>query len=132
MIRRPPRSTRTDTLFPYTTLFRSLVGRAQHAEHVALALADPLVENDSGADGPAAHLVGVRGEDLDLPGRPDARLRVVPLENRLHVGIVRHTFRAAAHAPTCRAAAGTPSRGSPSSAAISADRRVGQRCDTRC
>src|SRR3546814_3873427 len=31
MIRRPPRSTRTDTLFPYTTLFRSGVGHAlQH------------------------------------------------------------------------------------------------------
>src|SRR3546814_9866837 len=28
MIRRPPRSTRTDTLFPYTTLFRS--GHVQH------------------------------------------------------------------------------------------------------
>src|SRR3546814_6165864 len=27
MIRRPPRSTRTDTLFPYTTLFRSLRDR---------------------------------------------------------------------------------------------------------
>src|SRR3546814_15358978 len=27
MIRRPPRSTRTDTLFPYTTLFRSRNGR---------------------------------------------------------------------------------------------------------
>src|SRR3546814_15685188 len=27
MIRRPPRSTRTDTLFPYTTLFRSLALR---------------------------------------------------------------------------------------------------------
>src|SRR3546814_2090069 len=26
MIRRPPRSTRTDTLFPYTTLFRSVLG----------------------------------------------------------------------------------------------------------
>src|SRR3546814_20260375 len=26
MIRRPPRSTRTDTLFPYTTLFRSVEG----------------------------------------------------------------------------------------------------------
>src|SRR3546814_1581923 len=26
MIRRPPRSTRTDTLFPYTTLFRSFFG----------------------------------------------------------------------------------------------------------
>src|SRR3546814_1565489 len=34
MIRRPPRSTRTDTLFPYTTLFRSrhdhLPGRGRH------------------------------------------------------------------------------------------------------
>src|SRR3546814_14743703 len=27
-IRRPPRSTRTDTLFPYTTLFRSIVLRS--------------------------------------------------------------------------------------------------------
>src|SRR3546814_9315451 len=29
MIRRPPRSTRTDTLFPYTTLFRSSLGPAE-------------------------------------------------------------------------------------------------------
>src|SRR3546814_17626829 len=29
MIRRPPRSTRTDTLFPYTTLFRSVVDSDQ-------------------------------------------------------------------------------------------------------
>src|SRR3546814_13231819 len=29
MIRRPPRSTRTDTLFPYTTLFRSLFALTQ-------------------------------------------------------------------------------------------------------
>src|SRR3546814_2597852 len=29
MIRRPPRSTRTDTLFPYTTLFRSTDSRAE-------------------------------------------------------------------------------------------------------
>src|SRR3546814_1015234 len=28
MLRRPPRSTRTDTLFPYTTLFRSPVGQS--------------------------------------------------------------------------------------------------------
>src|SRR3546814_17224356 len=28
MIRRPPRSTRTDTLFPYTTLFRSIQEKA--------------------------------------------------------------------------------------------------------
>src|SRR3546814_13983576 len=29
MIRRPPRSTRTDTLFPYTTLFRSIIDFAK-------------------------------------------------------------------------------------------------------
>src|SRR3546814_7971126 len=38
MIRRPPRSTRTDTLFPYTTLFRSIVGA--HAEQVGGAHGD--------------------------------------------------------------------------------------------
>src|SRR3546814_12505445 len=37
MIRRPPRSTRTDTLFPYTTLFRSVV---LHATHVGKAQVD--------------------------------------------------------------------------------------------
>src|SRR6056297_1988806 len=31
MIRRPPRSTRTDTLFPYTTLFRQIQAFAQAA-----------------------------------------------------------------------------------------------------
>src|SRR3546814_7143504 len=33
MLRRPPRSTRTDTLLPYTTLFRSDLGGADLAEH---------------------------------------------------------------------------------------------------
>src|SRR3546814_1456707 len=32
MIRRPPRSTRTDTLFPYTTLFRALISRVTSAK----------------------------------------------------------------------------------------------------
>src|SRR3546814_14118892 len=36
MIRLPPRSTRTDTLFPYTTLFRSFIGLVEEEElHVA-------------------------------------------------------------------------------------------------
>src|SRR3546814_9322572 len=34
MIRRPPRSTRTDTLFPYTTLFRSFPQREQVADFI--------------------------------------------------------------------------------------------------
>src|SRR3546814_5649165 len=44
MIRRPPRSTRTDTLFPYTTLFRSAAGQ------------DLVADNDQ-AGGPDAILV---------------------------------------------------------------------------
>src|SRR3546814_8484499 len=42
MIRRPPRSTRTDTLFPYTTLFRSRLRwcRAWY-QHPAAPLSDP-------------------------------------------------------------------------------------------
>src|SRR3546814_7690067 len=32
MIRRPPRSTRTDTLFPYTTLFRAIAAAALDAD----------------------------------------------------------------------------------------------------
>src|SRR3546814_13011759 len=41
MIRRPPRSTRTDTLFPYTTLFRSLETTLpnRRVEHVSLGFA---------------------------------------------------------------------------------------------
>src|SRR3546814_2647167 len=34
MIRRPPRSTRTDTLFPYTTLFRSGIDRLQEVDRL--------------------------------------------------------------------------------------------------
>src|SRR3546814_15431612 len=41
MIRLPPRSTRTDTLFPYTTLFRS---------HVAAGAAGHVVQNDRNID----------------------------------------------------------------------------------
>src|SRR3546814_13801034 len=39
MIRRPPRSTRTDTLFPYTTLFRSYIAVLVH-----LAVRDTALE----------------------------------------------------------------------------------------
>src|SRR3546814_9807225 len=38
MIRRPPRSTRTDTLFPYTTLFRSLGAQYAGVARKAVAL----------------------------------------------------------------------------------------------
>src|SRR3546814_1598 len=53
MIRRPPRSTRTDTLFPYTTLFRSRPGHAR-----------PRWRRQRQAGDPAAHA------DEPVPDRP--------------------------------------------------------------
>src|SRR3546814_7058312 len=38
MRRRPPRSTRTDTLFPYTTLFRSILGKEAQLKLVLACL----------------------------------------------------------------------------------------------
>src|SRR3546814_13092631 len=64
MIRRPPRSTRTATLFPYTTLFRSGGSAAlvPHALHLGDRPADggglrlPLLQPAGGGDAGAADL----------------------------------------------------------------------------
>src|SRR3546814_16311329 len=64
MIRRPPRSTRTDTLFPYTTLFRSRQGAVADAggrrrrkwHRVAPGMADAVVSGvDDRTDSEGAH-----------------------------------------------------------------------------
>src|SRR3546814_5021427 len=47
MIRRPPRSTRTDTLFPYTTLFRS----TDHAVEIANEIGYPVMMKASAGGG---------------------------------------------------------------------------------
>src|SRR3546814_11417463 len=60
MIRRPPRSTRTDTLFPYTTLFRSQVDRA-HLGRALVVVGDGVVAVDQ-------CLVGVVDGHGDLRG----------------------------------------------------------------
>src|SRR3546814_14998498 len=66
MIRRPPRSTRTDTLFPYTTLFRSkqftVVEDAQSLPYV-VGLEDDRIYSTAG------QLVFVRGLDGAQPGQ---------------------------------------------------------------
>src|SRR3546814_3000907 len=57
MIRQPPRSTRTDTLFPYTTLFRSVVARGvrRPASEAALDHQDArLLRAQRGREGAAA------------------------------------------------------------------------------
>src|SRR3546814_6572167 len=63
MIRRPPRSTRTDTLFPYTTLFRSvdavleLLARAREASGDAVTSFEMI--GRFGVDLATAHIPGV-------------------------------------------------------------------------
>src|SRR3546814_19568553 len=53
MIRRPPRSTRTDTLFPYTTLFRS----AKQGYRQTMRVQAQVVENVQADSGLLAELV---------------------------------------------------------------------------
>src|SRR3546814_17345250 len=75
MIRRPPRSTRTDTLFPYTTLFRSvLLCRCALVEVRAAARGRAGV----GADCLAvpARLPEGPGADLPEPGERSAGRRL--------------------------------------------------------
>src|SRR3546814_18647470 len=133
MIRRPPRSTRTDTLFPYTTLFRSRVSgrleartlkappslplggaggkiaalRAHHAEALAARrLHDP----------PALHLGDALGAErlqaLHL------RLDVVGLDVEMHAALVLDLLPQ--HLRLVRRAG------------RSEERRVGTGCDSPC
>src|SRR3546814_16730500 len=53
MIRRPPRSTRTDTLFPYTTLFRSTIGGARllHAKLLKKRFTPRMFKRNGGSIG---------------------------------------------------------------------------------
>src|SRR3546814_4277957 len=69
MTRRPPRSTRTDTLFPYTTLFRSRRGH----EHRRLDLDEALAVERS-ADG-----------SVDL--RPDPQVALHALAAQIEVAV---------------------------------------------
>src|SRR3546814_15864771 len=50
MKRRPPRSTRTDTLFPYTTLFRSVQGEITPAPLTIVIVNDPTKPYDGNAN----------------------------------------------------------------------------------
>src|SRR3546814_8081303 len=67
MIRRPPRSTRNDTLFPYTTLFRSAKKSAEMALVRSKNTAPELKVRR------ALHALGIRFRlhRKDLPGTPD-------------------------------------------------------------
>src|SRR3546814_10438329 len=65
MIRRPPRSTRTDTLFPYTTLFRSQRERQEHLPAQTHQLVVAVARHGG------AHPDEDEQQDEDLQAKPD-------------------------------------------------------------
>src|SRR3546814_7341059 len=78
MIRRPPRSTRTDTLFPYTTLFRSPVvaDQALRVDHdIAKRIAQRLVGRGHRVDAEFAQVEVAVGHRFDAHLAPDQRQR---------------------------------------------------------
>src|SRR3546814_17047231 len=80
MIRRPPRSTRTDTLFPYTTLFRSqdatqrrdigawvkhcFPGQSKRAHVARIDLTEPQIDRIAGRDVAACRRCGAQSVGL--------------------------------------------------------------------
>src|SRR3546814_17218655 len=115
MIRRPPRSTRTDTLFPYTTLFRSRRTSRPSGQRHARA---PSLRYSNAQNFPFKH---------------DARLRlhtfIHVLAQRLYVGAACSTEIEEGVAMLFR----TLRRASlAATAARSEERRVGQACVGTC
>src|SRR3546814_2255752 len=81
MIRRPPRSTRTDTLFPYTTLFRSDIAQGE----IDLPLA-----KQPGSGGEKMHVddkglvAKTRYRIIERAGNSAAWVELQPLTGRTH------------------------------------------------
>src|SRR3546814_7730865 len=71
MIRRPPKSTRTDTLFPYTTLFRSLFPLGEEGE----ALLDARAGMEA-RDAPRDHAGDAPGRELPVGWQDEVALLV--------------------------------------------------------
>src|SRR3546814_13802777 len=98
MIRRPPRSTRTDTLFPYTTLFRSVQAKGlgdsdfrivEHGVGIGIGCSDRDVaavcalQADIALIGAGGEAARCRAADCDLlAGRVGKGDRVVGIESR--------------------------------------------------
>src|SRR3546814_14129205 len=69
MIRRPPRSTRTDTLFPYTTLFRSFRGGRHRTRRQPGGLGHPRRPRRQRADGKVVEGEGEKRKEGGMTNR---------------------------------------------------------------
>src|SRR3546814_20135033 len=112
MIRRPPRSTRTDTLFPYTTLFRSH-DVLKSAGRITLGFTAFTI-GVKAIRGPKASIPATSAQPLELTPEVMAWLRSVP------------TLGAAAAAPQL------PTTQQPGQPATSEERRVGKESVGTC
>src|SRR3546814_6039902 len=76
MIHRPPRSTRTDTLFPYTTLFRSKLDEVKEALH-EVGVSGITVTEAKGFGRQTVHTELYRGAEYVVDFLPKVKLEVV-------------------------------------------------------
>src|SRR3546814_10920390 len=116
MSRRPPKSTRTDTLFPYTTLFRSLGQIAGDVSGRTVDLGRVLPRKRAAAMGGSAAIgidddlaagqarVAVRSADLEQSGRVDED-RLVAGQPALGQDIGEHALHIIAQAGLTRVVA---------------------------
>src|SRR3546814_17607438 len=88
MIRRPPRSTRTDTLFPYTTLFRSGGGRLRTEARLYLHGPETARAEDPAAQLCREFLLSAAGAfDALMPKRQSSSRYADPQLNTHHTSI---------------------------------------------
>src|SRR3546814_5602082 len=104
MSRRPPRSTRTDTLFPYTTLFRSAAGGRHHLGRrqavVGVGDAEGVERQDEGTyQGDAGIEPGAIGEaagghgDEEAGGQPSSEEHTSELQSLMRLSYAVCCFK---------------------------------------
>src|SRR3546814_14829706 len=106
MIRRPPRSTRTDTLFPYTTLFRSFQTKNRGSQRNAAPVADRAAHAQAllaALDAlPDLRAEGLPGIYLEIESRPNERLKKQSLDTA-ELSLLRSSGGETAAGPTEKA-----------------------------
>src|SRR3546814_20803737 len=92
MIRRPPRSTRTDTLFPYTTLFRSHCLKETGSRITA---SQNRRARQAGKQAECANAFGRAYDrhDLERTGATDGKQSLQLLDQTLHLPVNPHSSR---------------------------------------
>src|SRR3546814_5926291 len=99
MIRRPPRSTRTDTLFPYTTLFRSIGSGGDWPRHLAFSNDFNLYAANERSDAVAVFEIeqssGARSEEhtSELQSLMRISYAVFCLKKKKHMTNAKMTYR---------------------------------------